>query len=137
MRDPLRLISEIGPMSFIVVQILFAGMLISAIAHPIIIITGIALLAALFDGHGVGLYGSTLLSIDIVSLVSGYLSFLLLGYRASETGQRKAFWKVAAFTPVYWLMISAAAWCALYEIIRRPHHWEKTPHRQARIPLDG
>jgi len=30
--------------------------------------------------------------------------------------------------PVYWLFISAAAWLALWDFIRRPHHWRKTEH---------
>jgi cellulose synthase/poly-beta-1,6-N-acetylglucosamine synthase-like glycosyltransferase len=30
--------------------------------------------------------------------------------------------------PVYWLMASAAAFLALYQLIVKPHHWEKTRH---------
>ncbi|MGF1543827.1 MAG: glycosyltransferase [Parvularculaceae bacterium] len=34
----------------------------------------------------------------------------------------------ALLAPVYWLLISAAAFKALGELIVRPHHWEKTTH---------
>ena len=31
--------------------------------------------------------------------------------------------------PVYWLLISLAAYRALYQLIRNPYLWEKTEHR--------
>jgi len=40
-------------------------------------------------------------------------------------------WRIGAFaifTPVYWLLHSVAAWRALYQLVRDPHRWEKTPH---------
>ena len=33
------------------------------------------------------------------------------------------------FTPVYWMMMSIAAWRAVWQLWRKPHLWEKTPHR--------
>ncbi len=30
--------------------------------------------------------------------------------------------------PVYWLLVSWAAWRALHELLKRPFHWFKTPH---------
>ena len=30
--------------------------------------------------------------------------------------------------PLYWLLISGAAWRAVWQLIRQPHGWEKTPH---------
>ena len=30
--------------------------------------------------------------------------------------------------PLYWLIHSVAAYYAVYEAIRRPHHWNKTAH---------
>ncbi len=31
-------------------------------------------------------------------------------------------------TPAYWLMISLAAWRAIYELRYKPFVWNKTPH---------
>jgi hypothetical protein len=33
-----------------------------------------------------------------------------------------------ATLPIYWTLISCAAWAALGELVRRPFHWTKTPH---------
>jgi hypothetical protein len=32
------------------------------------------------------------------------------------------------YVPLYWLMISVAAWRALLELPRKPFFWDKTPH---------
>jgi hypothetical protein len=34
----------------------------------------------------------------------------------------------AIFIPVYWLMISLAAYRALIDLVRAPFHWRKTMH---------
>jgi hypothetical protein len=35
--------------------------------------------------------------------------------------------------PVYWLMLSAAAWRAVCELPYKPFFWDKTPHTAANI----
>lgn len=30
--------------------------------------------------------------------------------------------------PIYWLLMTPAAWLALRDFIVRPHHWHKTEH---------
>jgi hypothetical protein len=43
--------------------------------------------------------------------------------------------------PVHWLLLSLAAWRALYQLVRDPYRWEKTEHglaqtsRRARLRL--
>ena len=34
--------------------------------------------------------------------------------------------------PLYYLLVSAATWAALYELIVRPFHWHKTAHGRSR-----
>jgi len=34
----------------------------------------------------------------------------------------------ALLAPIYWLMMSAAAWRAVFQLARAPHYWEKTEH---------
>jgi hypothetical protein len=35
---------------------------------------------------------------------------------------------VLVLTPVHWLLLSAAAWCAAWELIFSPFRWRKTEH---------
>lgn len=132
MRQPYRLAADLGPVSFILAQILFAGMVISAIFHPLLIVTTILIVLRLAFGEPLSVWHSSLLPIDIVNIVFGYLSFLLLGWRTLEARERRGFWKIVAFTPVYWMMMSFAAWRSFFQLWSRPHHWEKTPHCRPR-----
>ncbi|MCL6564214.1 MAG: hypothetical protein K6U87_14530, partial [Firmicutes bacterium] len=36
--------------------------------------------------------------------------------------------KYSLLMPLYWGMMSVAAWKALLQLISRPSHWEKTQH---------
>jgi hypothetical protein len=64
----------------------------------------------------------------VVNVACGYLSFLLLGWQTLKRDERQGFWKVVLLTPPYWVMLSFAGWRAAWQLWRRPHFWEKTPH---------
>jgi cellulose synthase/poly-beta-1,6-N-acetylglucosamine synthase-like glycosyltransferase len=132
MRDPVRLFRELGPGSFVVGQILFAGMVLSALAHPFMLGTGLILAVDLALDRPITGWKSTLLTIDIVNVACGYLSFLLLGWQVLGLREKLGFWKVVLFTPIYWMMMSMAAWRAVWQLWRAPHLWEKTPHQAMR-----
>jgi len=34
----------------------------------------------------------------------------------------------ALLSPLYWVLISLAAWKAVWQLIVKPHYWEKTVH---------
>jgi cellulose synthase/poly-beta-1,6-N-acetylglucosamine synthase-like glycosyltransferase len=128
MRDPMRLMRDLGPGSFLTTQILFAGMVTSALAHPFLVISGLVLVVDLGLARPMLVWKVGLLGVDLVNIACGYLSFLLLGWHTLAKVERKAFWKIVVFTPVYWMMMSLAAWRAVWQLCRRPHLWEKTPH---------
>jgi cellulose synthase/poly-beta-1,6-N-acetylglucosamine synthase-like glycosyltransferase len=128
MRYPRQLYQELGPASFFVAQILFLGMVASALVHPFLVIALFWFLAKLAAGASLSTGQSLLLLVDVANVVCGYVSFLLLGWQTLEPPARKSFWKVVAMTPVYWMMMSAAAWRAAWQLWRNPHLWEKTHH---------
>lgn len=128
MRRPRRLWQELGPASFLVCQILFAGMILSAIIHPVFLATAGYLLVRLVLHNHAGSSQSALILIDIANISLGYLAFLLLGRRTLEKRERRGFWKVIALTPLYWVLMSAAALRAVWKLYVEPHRWEKTPH---------
>ena len=132
MRDPVRLLRELGPGSFLLAQILFAGMLISALFHPFLVLAGIYLAATLMVYGSLSTWQSAMFAVDIANVACGYASFILLGWQALRPGEKRSFWQVVAFTPVYWVLMSVAAWRSVFLLWRRPHEWEKTPHRPTR-----
>ncbi|GHC80243.1 glycosyltransferase family 2 protein [Limoniibacter endophyticus] len=128
MRHPLRLVRQIGLKSFILVQVLFAGMLLSAMVHPLLVFSVISTVGMAILSEDVTQY-SVLIGVDIAVLSLGYVSFLLLGHRTLAPKQKRGFWKVAMMTPVYWCLLALAGWRAFFQLMRRPHHWEKTTHK--------
>jgi hypothetical protein len=57
-------------------------------------------------------------------------NFLYFNYYmiAAFKRRRWALLKYGVFIPFYWLMMSVANWIALWQIIIKPHYWEKTKH---------
>ena len=70
------------------------------------------------------LYGTTAI---IGYLSSGFLGWLGLMRR----GLTPATW-VLLLTPLHWLLLSLAAWRAVYQLIAAPFVWEKTTHGLAK-----
>ena len=63
-----------------------------------------------------------------LNLFVGNGAMILLTALAAR--RRKAYKLVgfALLLPAYWVLHSIAAWRALYQLIRQPDRWEKTPH---------
>jgi hypothetical protein len=70
------------------------------------------------------LYGTTALAGYAISALIGWL-----GLR--RRGLLKTSWALL-LTPINWLMLSLAAWRALYQLAVTPYRWEKTEHGLAR-----
>lgn len=68
--------------------------------------------------------------VSLVNLVAGYVLAVSLGFVAV----RRRGWRDLALhsllMPAYWLLISAVAYRALWQLVRAPFFWEKTPHRK-------
>ena len=72
----------------------------------------------------VAFYGTT--------IVAGYLTSIFLGWLGlRRRGLLGSAW-VLVTTPVHWLLLSLAAWRALYQFVVAPYAWEKTEHGLAK-----
>jgi hypothetical protein len=106
----------------------------SAIVHPFLVVTAAIIATDIALQKPLSTWQSAMLIVDLSNIACGYASFLLLGWQSLTKLERKAFWKVVLFTPVYWMIMSLAAWRAVIQLWLRPHHWEKTPHKaQGRV----
>jgi hypothetical protein len=56
----------------------------------------------------------------------------VLGLRGLAGRKSMAAAWALAFVWLHWLLLSLAAWRALYQLVRNPHGWEKTEHGLAR-----
>lgn len=133
MRSPARLLRDLGPMAFLGFQMIFGGLILSALMHPVFY----AILAYQFAQGGPLLpsihsgWQAAMWVLCAFNVVTSYVCAIALGVLCAR--QRAKGWLVRSTLglPVYWLMISAAAYVALAELIRRPHHWAKTAHTGA------
>ncbi|HZP18876.1 MAG TPA: glycosyltransferase family 2 protein [Bauldia sp.] len=131
MRQPVRLVREIGFRQFAGFNLVGIGMILSALIHP-------AYLAALVLGlanpfaFGGDLAAEFVAGISLVNLAAGYLAMAMLSLRTLAMRGRRRDAAALVWMPVYWLMMSLACLRALVEVAARPHHWRKTPHRGRR-----
>ena len=134
MRQPLRLLRELGWPGFLAFQGHFAGVVIAALVHPwsYVIIVHYAASGILFDRPET-LFGQHILALACFNLVAGYCASLALGFFVLQGRRTRMLIPQLIFIPFYWLLISAAAYRALYQLATRPHYWEKTEHGVSKV----
>ena len=133
MRRPLKLWRQLGTGRFLGFQVMVGGLIFSALVHPLfyaLIALKISAGTPFFDPAGVlGLYVWLL---ALFNVAIGYLASMALSLIALR--QRKTrFVLHILFMPLYWLLISLAAYRALFQLINRPFYWEKTEHGLSRM----
>ncbi|MEJ2625975.1 MAG: glycosyltransferase, partial [Pseudolabrys sp.] len=133
MRDPVRLLDELGWPGFLCFQLIVGGNALAALVHPLFLI-GLAtvVLTPVRLWTPDMLTGVVLPSIYVSTAILGYLVSGGLGWIGlARRGLNANAW-VLLLTPLHWLLISLAAWRALYQLLVAPYVWEKTEHGLAR-----
>ena len=64
----------------------------------------------------------------VISLVVGNGLLVYTNLLGVDTRRRWHLARAAISSPLYWALMSAAAWRALIQFAWAPHRWEKTPH---------
>ncbi len=129
MRRPAALARDLGLLRFLGFQILMGGLILSALVHPwFYAAAGWELLAGPLAAYDHPLSG-VITILGLVKLVLGYVTGVALGAIAVAGRGRRRLMLSTLGMPFYWLLISAAAYRALYQLIVAPYHWEKTQHR--------
>lgn len=127
MRTPRRLMRDLGLAGFLTFQLIVGGNVLAALVYPIFLagmlyelIAEAPRTAEVIAGPLSGLHATTLVAGFLVAAWTGWLG--LVRRRLASTA-----W-VLLLIPVYWLLLSLAAWRALYQLLRDPYRWEKTEH---------
>jgi hypothetical protein len=109
--------------------ILQGGSVFAALLHPFFLATLLHEIAtAGFAEAPRSLFGSA----HGVVLLSGYLASILLALAGlARRRLLRCAWALM-LVPLYWLLLSIAAWRALHQFLRDPYRWEKTEHGLAR-----
>lgn len=133
MRRPSQLVKDMGLGPSLVFQVLVGGLILSSLAHPLILayVGVIAWRFLVLEATAVGPLDLTLFTLDILNIAGSYLMFIALGRIGMNREERLAAGPRWLLTPVYWLLISRAAWRAVIELRSNPFFWNKTAHRPA------
>jgi hypothetical protein len=130
-RDPRRLVAELGVARGLALALTMAGLVIAPPLWPFFT-------ALLVHDLGAGLPSpaSAFELIEVVLWMSaglfGTASILWLALLGMKRRKLLGLWPFLPLLPLYYLLTSAAAWMALYDLILRPYHWHKTEHGLAK-----
>jgi cellulose synthase/poly-beta-1,6-N-acetylglucosamine synthase-like glycosyltransferase len=127
MRTPRLLFHDLGLPGFVVFHLLVGGTVLAALVHALF---AARIAWSLATSHPEGL----------VSFAGFYATTLVIGYLVSTVlalvglARRRLLscaWALMLM-PLYWVLLSLAAWRALFQLLRDPYRWEKTEHGLAR-----
>ncbi len=133
MREPMVTRREMGLRAFLAFQLMVGGMLVSSLTHPAIFVMFAISAAAMLENpaDNVTLLQCLLLAIDLANIFGSYIVFLVLGASAMIDHELRQVGKKWLFIPAYWIMVSYAAWRAVFELRSNPFFWQKTPHNRS------
>jgi cellulose synthase/poly-beta-1,6-N-acetylglucosamine synthase-like glycosyltransferase len=129
-RNPKSLLDDLGPRDFARFHLLTMGMFLSALIYPSVLVVAVwGLYIALSNSIlSMTSLAMSLFAIDFCNIILGHFVFSELGTRVERSrGIRTSRFLVLGL-PAYWTLLSIAAWGALWELVRKPHHWNKTEH---------
>lgn len=132
MRHPVQLYRALGLRGFAGFQIVMGGFSLSNLLHPLFY-ASMALAFVLAGGPGGFQHGTALAVFNAAVLVSGYSFSIAAGMAAVAARGLAPLFVQTLMMPAYWLLISVAAYKAIWQLATRPFHWEKTDHGLSRM----
>lgn len=126
MRHPLRLIRDVGFKGFLSFQLMVGGAFIFLLnpffwaLTTIFFLTQAGVIQDLFPGW--------VYFLAAAQLFLGNFVFMYLGMAA---GSRRGYYGLAPYAlmlPIYWGLMSLAAWKGFLQLFTNPFYWEKTEH---------
>ncbi len=127
MRRPGKLLADLGFGGFLSFQLTIGGTLFIALVNPVLwALTTLwfaenwEVISAIFPGP-----------VFYLAALSLYLGNFLFTYLYALGAALRGYHRVvryALLAPAYWLLMSVAAWRAVFHLLFKPFHWEKTAH---------
>ncbi len=131
MRRPLQLVRDIGIGGAIAFQVCLACNVLAPLIHPFFMAGLCYALLVLPPREGVIAMGPGT-PIFVATLLAGYASTIALDLVGLQRRRLLAHGWVLVLTPLHWLLLSLAAWRALFQLLYDPQSWEKTEHGLAK-----
>ena len=127
MRHPIKLYKELGLKAFLSFHIVYGGAFFAPLINPVYwtmttvwFLTEWEVLPLLFPG--------IIYYMASISLYFGNFAFTYVNAIAGFRRKQFALVRYAMLTPLYFGLISIAAWKGFLQLFYKPHFWEKTAH---------
>ncbi|GAA1913753.1 glycosyltransferase [Microbacterium aoyamense] len=134
-RRPFALIREIGVRRFAAFALLIAGTPLTFLG--VIPFTALTIFSFVFPWiDASAAFPPVVLWLCLLNFLIGNALMVYLNMMGPY--KRGAFWLVgwAILNPIYWLLHSAASYKALWQLITKPHYWQKTEHGLSNFVLE-
>ena len=136
-RDPVALFRRLGPAGTLCALALLPGTVISALVYPFLMFATLCRLLLGGVEADPGWLSTFTTGSAIVVFAVGLAAMLLPG---AVGCLRRKWHELLVFVPLmpfYFLLVSIAAWLAVFELARHPHRWNKTEHGLSRTSRSG
>jgi glycosyltransferase XagB len=133
-RRPMETLRELGGGGFMTLQCMTLGVFASALLHPLLFASGVwCLLPSHVAKANQDPVQMLLAGLNLFLLVAGYTT-AAIAMRHGMSRVHLPRWPFLVCTlPVYWCLLSIAAWQAVFDFIFAPFHWHKTEHGLTRL----
>ncbi|MFY0405686.1 glycosyltransferase family 2 protein [Solicola sp. PLA-1-18] len=126
-RQPGRLVRKAGPVQVGAFALLIGGTPATFLCTPPLLALFVASLVVGPSALG-GLFGGWVLWVSLFNLIAGNGLMIHISMMGAFKRRRYELVPWALLNPVYWLLHSIASYKALWQLITKPHYWEKTTH---------
>lgn len=130
MREPWHYLREFRVREFLSLQLMIGGKTAVLFINPILWLLMIValILHPILGARYPLVFPSWMQAISAICLVVGNFFYAYIYLLACMKRKHYGLVKYALLIPIYWLLMSVAACIALYQLIVKPHYWEKTEH---------
>ncbi len=131
-REPARFVRDLGAPRAAAAAVLILGSVVSALLWPAFAFDTIRRAIAAAGGVASGWREA----IDVFTYILALAGVWAIVVPAAVAAKQRGFpltARAVLLMPAYYLLLTAAAWTAVFDLAARPHHWAKTAH--GRTPL--
>ena len=127
MRHPVRLARRMGARSFVSFQLFFGANTLCLLINPVFWVM-IVVWFATHAGWIPAIFPAPVFYLAAFGLLAGNGACMLSLVSGSVARRHYGDVKWAFLVPIYWLVMSVAAYKALLQLVYKPSYWEKTEH---------
>jgi glycosyltransferase XagB len=129
MRHPLQLMRQLGFVGFLMFQLVVGGSVLCPLVHLLfILIISVVIPYDFVNGQP----HDTVILVALYVTIFGYLPSIIVAWIGLARRNLTSIAPILLATPFHWIMLSHAAWRALFQFVFRPYAWEKTEHGLAK-----